>query len=274
MHASNPPSRNPLTTRNLLLNALPEAEKNRLAPFLTTVELRQEQTLIAPDEPIRYVWFPNDAVTSTLQHLSDGSSIESGLMGLEGMVGLQFWLRQRTTPQLTVVQVQGTAERMETPVFEREVMRKTSPLNDLVASYTHGFLVLSGQTAACNRLHPIEQRLCRWLRMVYNRVPDRPSFSLKQEFLAAMLGVQRPSVSIAASILQRSGWIRYSRGNMEIVDPEALATGACECYTIMEQQFERIAQAPWPDGPRGGNGRSGTGQQRQEPGKNVQVRLG
>ena len=232
---------------NLMLNTLEPDERYRLSPFLTRVELQQDQVLIEPEQPIRYVWFPNDAVTSTLQMLTDGSSIESGLMGLEGMVGIQLWLRQRTTPQLTLIQVPGSGLRMDADVFVREVIQTGSPLNDLIASYTHGFLIMSGQTAACNRLHPVEQRLCRWLRMVYNRVPDRPVFPLKQEFLAAMLGVHRPTVSIAAAVLQKAGWIRYSRGNMEILDSDQLASGACECYSIMEQQFERMYDSPWAE---------------------------
>jgi CRP-like cAMP-binding protein len=252
--SANTPSQSATLTRNLMLNKLDPQERQRLSPFLTPVELKLDQVLIEPDRPIRYVWFPNDAITSTLQMLSDGSSIESGLMGLEGMVGIQLWLRQRTTTQLTIIQVPGSAVRMDADVFVREVIQTASPLNDLIASYTHGFLIMTGQTAACNRMHPVEQRLCRWLRMVYNRVPDRPVFPLKQEFLAAMLGVHRPTVSIAAGIVQKAGWIRYIRGNMEILDADQLASGACECYTIIEQQFERMYDREWLERDGLGNG--------------------
>lgn len=254
MQSAKTPSHANTPTRNLILNNLDPQERQRLNPFLTPVELQLDQVLIEPDRPIRYVWFPDDAISSTLQLLADGSSIESGLMGLEGMVGIQLWLRQRTTPQLTIIQVPGTALRMDADVFMREVIRTASPLNDLIAAYTHGFLIMTGQTAACNRMHPVEQRLCRWLRMVYNRVPDRQAFPLKQEFLASMLGVHRPTVSIAAGILQKAGWIRYLRGNMEILEPERLVTGACECYSIMEQQFEQMYDGDWlnRDGLRNG----------------------
>ena len=233
------------TTHNLLLAALPEDERRRLAPFLTRVEFKQGQHLIEPEEPIRYVWFPNDAITSTIQLLSDGSSVESGLMGLEGMVGIQLWLRQRRTPQFTEVQIEGTADRMDADVFLREVVYTPSPLNDLVAAYTHGFLIFTGQSAACNRLHPMDQRLSRWLTMVHNRMPGRKRLALKQEYLAAMLGVQRPTVSLAASMLQKAGWITYTRGTIEILNPEGLASGACECYRIMEAQFDKIFDQPW-----------------------------
>jgi CRP-like cAMP-binding protein len=256
------PSNANLVTRNLLLNKLEPEERQRLSVFLTPVDLKQDQVLIEPDEPIRYVWFLEDAIGSTLQLLADGSSIESGLLGLEGMVGIQLWLRQRTTPQLTVIQVPGKAQRMDADVFVRVVIRTTSPLNDLVAAYTHGFLIMSGQTAACNRMHPVEQRLCRWLRMVYNRVPDRAAFPLKQEFLAAMLGVHRPTLSMAAGVLQKAGWIRYTRGNMEVLEPERLVTGACECYSIMEKQFEHMYDGSWFERDGLGNGSAAASQWR------------
>lgn len=254
MQSTKTPSHANVPTRNLILNKLDPQERQRLNAFLTPVELRLDQVLIEPDRAIRYVWFPDDAISSTLQTLADGSSIESGLVGLEGMTGIQLWLRQRTTPQLNIIQVPGTALRMDADVFMREVIRTASPLNDLIAAYTHGFLIMTGQTAACNRMHPVEQRLCRWLRMVYNRVPDRPVFPLKQEFLASMLGVHRPTVSIAAGILQKAGWIRYLRGNMEILEPDRLVTGACECYSIMEQQFEQMYDGGWLDRDGLGNG--------------------
>lgn len=166
-------------------------------------------------------------------------------MGLEGMIGIQLWLRQRTTPQHTIVQIPGVGRRMDAEVFLREVVYTSSPLNELLAAYIHGFLVFTGQTAACNRLHTMDQRLCRWLIMVHNRIPDRRTFPLKQEFLASMLGVQRPTVSLAAAMLQNAGWIRYSRGNLEILDPRGLASGACECYGIIEAQFDKIFHQPW-----------------------------
>ena len=231
---------------NMLLASLPDGERARLAPCLETVTLGLSEVLIRLDEPIQYVWFPYDAVTSTLQPLEDGETVESGLMGLEGLVGIQLWLRMDTTPSTTLVQVPGTALRMSRNDFIREVMNvPESPLNTLLARYVHAFLVLTSQTAACNRMHQVDQRLCRWLRMVYNRVPERTELPLRQDFVASMLGVQRPTVSTAASILQRAGYIEYSRGRMRILDPTGLARGACECYELMEAQFDRILAVPW-----------------------------
>jgi len=234
---------------NLLLAHLPPPERSRLDPYLEAVELGMGELMIEEDQPIQYVWFPNDAVTSTLQLMSDGDAVEAGLMGLEGMVGIQLWLGVKTTPSRTLVQVPGTAMRMRSQDFVREVVnRPQSPLNGLIARYTHGFLVLTSQTAACNRMHPIDERLCRWLRMVYNRVPERREMPLRQEFIAQMLGVRRATVSTAASILQKAGYIEYVRGRLKILNPDGLAEGACECYELMESQFDRIFSDPWrPD---------------------------
>jgi CRP-like cAMP-binding protein len=235
-----------MPSENMLLASLPAKERKRLDPYLEPVELKEAQVLIEEDQPIQYVWFPHDAVTSTLQVLKNGDAVEAGLMGLEGMVGIQLWLRVPSTPSKTLVQVPGHGLRMGAKDFIKQVMNiPESPLNSLIARYIHGFLMLTSQGAACNRMHEIDQRLCRWLRMVYNRVPERKEMPLRQEFLAEMLGVRRATVSTAASILQKAGYIEYSRGRLTILDPDGLAKGACECYELMEAQYDRIFSEPW-----------------------------
>jgi CRP-like cAMP-binding protein len=234
---------------NLLLAAIPDDERERLDPFLKRVQLEAGQPITEPGEPIESLYFPYDAVTSTVQEMSDGSTIETGLMGIEGLAGVQVWLRQRTTASTTFVQVPGSAHRMSTADFIREVRDRPSPLNDLIASYLHAFLVLTSMVAACNRLHPIDERLCRWLRMTYNRA-RRTEFPLRHEFLAQMLGVHRPTLSTAASMLQKAGLITYRYGRLNILDPDGLATGACECYALMEAQFDKIFHQPWREKAR------------------------
>ena len=230
---------------NLLLEALPQAERERLDPFLTRVEMQVGQPITEPGEPIPYLYFPYDAVTSTTQEMADGSMIETGLMGIEGLSGVQVWLGQRTTAATTFVQVPGWGHRIKAEDFIREVRDKpSSPLNDLVRSYVHAFLVLTSMTAACNRLHSIDQRLCRWLRMTYNRA-RRTEYPLRHEFLSQMLGVQRPTLSTAASMLQRAGLINYRYGKLTITNPDGLVAGACECYAMMEVQFDNIFDQPW-----------------------------
>lgn len=227
-------------SENRLLAALPKAERQRLSFFLHPVEVEVGFPITEPGEEIKNLYFPIDMVTSTVQEMSDGSSIETGLMGMEGVAGLQVWLRQRTTVSKTFVQVPGRALRMSTPDFIREVRDRPSPLNDLIASYVHAFLVLTSITAACNRLHTLDERLCRWLSMSYRRA-QRREFPIRHEFLAAMLGVHRPTISTAANMLQKAGLISYRYGKMIILDPTGLAEGACECFAIMEQEFDRVA---------------------------------
>ena len=242
--------RNPHGPENLLLAALPMEERKRLDPFLDWVEMPTGLPITQPDEPIPYLYFPYDAVTSTTQEMSDGAMIETGLMGIEGLSGVQVWLGQQTTAATTFVQVPGMGHRITTEDFIREVRDNvSSPLNSLVRSYVHAFLVLTSMVAACNRLHSLDQRLCRWVRMLYNRAM-RTEYPLRHEFLANMLGVQRPTLSTTASMLQRAGLISYRYGRLKITNPEGLVAGACECYEVMEAQFDKIFDQPWREKPR------------------------
>ena len=224
---------------NLLLASLPDEERDRLTPYLEKVEMAFQQVLIEPNKTITDMYFPYDAITSTIQDMSDGDSVETGLMGIEGLVGVQLWLHAPTTPTRTLVQVPGTGYHMTASNFIRHVRDTDSPLNALCAKYAHAFLCMTSQTAACNRLHPINKRLCRWLMLVHNRV-RRNDFPLRQEFVAMMLGVHRPTVSTAASMLQQAGLVSYSRGQMRVLDAEGLRNGSCECLEIIEKQFAQV----------------------------------
>lgn len=229
---------------SLMLSLLPSSERQRLDPFLKWVKTDLEELLIAPDEPIDQIFFPYDAVTSTIQEMSDGNSVETGLMGVEGMIGIQLWLGMPTTPTRTIVQVAGYGHRMKASDFIREVRDRPSPLNEFVGRYTHAFLSMTSIGAACNRLHTLDQRMCRWLKLIHNRV-RRDEFAMRHQFMAQMLGVQRPTVSTTANILQQAGLISYSRGQMKVLDPEGLVEGACGCYELMEREMDRIYEVPW-----------------------------
>ena len=127
--------------------------------------------------------------------------------------------------------------------FIRHVRDTNLTLNRLCAKYVHAFLVMTSQTAACNRLHPINERLCRWLKLVHNRL-RRDEFPIRQEFLAQMLGVHRPTVSTAANMLQTAGLIKYSRGQLQVLDAEGLRNGSCECLEVIENQFSKVFGPP------------------------------
>jgi CRP-like cAMP-binding protein len=230
---------------NLILAALPEQERQRLDPLLQTVQFELLEGMIEPGEPIRYVYFPIDLVASTVHTMSDGSTVETAIVGLEGLVGVPVFLRQKTASTRTFVQVPGHAMRMRSEVFLKEVLENPeSALSETMANYVDVYLTLTTITAACNRIHRIEERLCRWLKMTHNRIQG-DYFPVRHEFLAYMLGVHRPSVSIAANILKKSGLIQYDYGRMNVLDPKGLEDGACECYGTMEKHIERIYGRPF-----------------------------
>jgi len=229
---------------NLMLAALPPEERRRLDPFLKWVTVELEDVLIEPDEPIKHIFFPFNSVTSTIQEMPDGESVETGLMGVEGVIGIQLWLGMPTTPTRTIVQVAGQGHLMKASDFVREVRDRPSPLNRFVGRYTHAFLSMTSIAAACNRMHTLDQRMCRWLKLIHNRVRN-DEFPMRQQFMAQMLGVQRPTVSTTAHILQQAGLITYSRGQMKILDPEGVVDGACGCYELMEREMDRIYDVPW-----------------------------
>ncbi len=228
---------------NLLLHALPPAEKRRLSPFLKSVDLPLNHRLINPEAPLKYVWFPHDSIASTVKSMADGSNIEVGMTGLEGMVGISAWLGVRTASLYCFVQVPGQASRMRVDLFQREVCEQPSPLNALIAKYIHTYIVIAAQKEACNCLHDVNQRLCRWLSMMAERLPERDAFPFRQEFLAYMLGAQRPTVSLAAEALQRQGLIRYSRGRLRILNRDGLRVRSCECYEVIARQLRQMLSA-------------------------------
>lgn len=235
MPASQSP-RNPIGNR--LLAALPPEEYKRLLPHMETVPLALKQVLYVPNQTIEYVYFPNNGVCSLIVIMEDGSSVEVGTVGNEGMVGIALFLGADRLPSEAFAQVAGNAMRMKADVFKREVF-PGSPLHNLLQRYTQTLFNQVGQSAACNRLHCVEERCCRWLLMTQDRVgSDR--FPLTQEFLAQMLGVRRASVSAIAAKLQKAGFISYSRGIITIVDRKSLETVSCECYKVVKQEFDRL----------------------------------
>lgn len=230
---------------NLILAALPEQERQRLETLLQTVHFDLQEGLIEPGEPIRYVFFPTDLVASTVHTMSDGSTVETAIVGLDGFVGVQAFLRQKVAATRTFVQVPGDTARMKSEVFMKELLdNPTSAFAEAIANYADAYLTFTTITAACNRIHRIEERLCRWLKMTHNRIQS-DHFPVRHEFLAYMLGVHRPSVSIAANILKKAGLIQYDYGRMHILDTKGLEAGACECYGTMEKHIERIYGQPF-----------------------------
>ena len=225
-------------TGNRLLGALPAQEFERLRPHLETVTLKGKDLLYERDEPIEYVHFPIDCVTSVMATMKDGRRVEVSTIGNEGMDGLPVFLGAQTAPLTSFCQVPGDAARMTTDAFRSEV-GPGDQLHELLRRFTEATLVFAGQSSACNRLHTVEQRCSRWILHTHDRV-GKDEFYLTQEFLAQMLGVRRASVSEVASSFQEEGLISYRRGNLRILDRSGLEAVTCECHSVITKEFERL----------------------------------
>ena len=214
---------------NYLLEAMTVDERRRLAGHLETVALEPRQVLAFRDAPIEYVYFPVDAVTSTLVELEDGTTIEVGLMGAEGMTGLSLLFDREKSNTTVVVQIPGTARRIAAEPFVAEVVRPGGPFYRELLRYADMFMQLVALIGACNAVHGVKERCARWILLVQDRT-GRPSFPLTHEFLSLMLGVRRASVTAAAAELRTSGAIDYTRGSLTVLDRERLRAASCPCY--------------------------------------------
>lgn len=227
---------------NKLLLSLPDAEYERLAPHLQTVNLVVGEVLKDADEPAFHAYFPVDCVISLITLMEDGMTVEAGVVGREGVVGLSTFLGGGSTPNQHVVQAPGAALKIRGSRLAEEFSRG-GKLQSLLHRYTLATIIQISQSVACNRIHSTEERLCRWLLMMDDRV-DSGYFPHTQEFLSRMLGVARPIVTLTAGALQKAGWIKYSRGNIRILDRKGLESATCECYARVKQEFDRLLESP------------------------------
>jgi len=193
--------------------------------------------LCEPGKLIRHVYFPNDSLVSLLTIVDGHMALEVGLVGREGMVGVPAALGIKHSSVRSLVQGSGAAMRMKAERFRRE-LRQNSPLQRVLHRYIHVLMAQITQTAACNRFHVVEARLARWLLMTRDRMQS-DQFRLTQEFLAHMLGVRRVGVTKAAGALQRRKLIRYSRGEISILDGNGLEATACRCYQVVKNVQDR-----------------------------------
>lgn len=223
---------------NHILAALSAGDHRRILSRLEPVSLRKRQVLHEPDGPISHVYFPRTGVASIVTRMSGGGTVEVATIGNEGVVGLSAYLGNGRSSMEVFVQIPGEAARMESGAFRQEIRAGTA-LRGALRRYTQAFLTQIGQSAACNRVHPIGQRCARWLLMSHDRVPG-DEFSLTQEFLAEMLGVRRAGVTVAAGLLKRKGLIDYRRGIIRIVSRSGLEKAACECYKLIRTEHERL----------------------------------
>jgi CRP-like cAMP-binding protein len=230
--------------RNRLLAAIPEVEWLAIHPLLTTVPMRARQNLHKSGEPTRAVYFLNAGVASVTAVLFDGRLVEVATIGIEGMVGIEaLFGDDPIAPGDSMIQVpepDAEAEMMTVRAF-RETLTSCDVFSALVGRYAQGLMAQMIQSTACNALHSVQQRCARWLLSTHDRVQKR-DFRLSHEFLAVMLGVQRPTVSVVASALQQQGLIRYRHGVVSVTSRRGLEDASCECYRLMRSRFSQLMQ--------------------------------
>jgi CRP-like cAMP-binding protein len=226
---------------NRLLSALPVEDRERVLPTLQAVTFALGDVVYESGAHMGHVYFPTDSVVSLLYTMEDGSTAEMGMAGNDGVVGVALFLGGDTTPNRGVVQIAGGAYRMKARDLRDEFARGGA-LQRVLLRYTQALITQISQTAVCNRLHAVEQRLCRWLLLCHDRVHS-DELEMTQEFIANMLGGRRESVTVAAGRLQDAGLIHYARGHIRILDRKGLEAAVCECYRIVQDEFERLAGA-------------------------------
>lgn len=223
---------------NRILSATHREEYERLLPRMEYVELRRGGVLYEAGEQIRHVFFPYGGTISVVVQMRDGAQAEVGVVGREGMLGLPLVLGTDTAPFRALTQVSGGAMRMSAPDFVEEVGRREG-LYGLLLRYAQAFFVQTAITAACNRLHPMDGRLAKWL-LTTRELAEADELDLTHEFVAVMLGVRRAGVTDALGRLRSAGLIDHSRGRIRILDAEGLGRESCECYGVISDEYERL----------------------------------
>ena len=227
-----------IPVRNGILAALLATEYKRLLPRLEHVELKRGEVIYRADQKIEAVYFPEEAVIAMVDTTGDRRTVEVGIIGREGIVGINIFLGGAVTPDKAIVQLPGSAFRMKSKDLRKEV-RFGSPLQRLLLAYTRSFLAVISQSVACSQHHPIEQRLARWL-LTMNDYAGSREFRMDQKSISSMLGVRREGVTESARRLQAAALIRYHRGRIHVLEKSGLEQKSCECYRFITRQYESL----------------------------------
>ncbi len=226
-------------THNVLLAHLSREVLNRIKPHLRTISLPAGTVIHKPGEPIQQLYFPTTCIISITVIMRDGQTVEAGAIGSREVAGINAFMGGRETTQTKyVVQLPGDAMTIATQRLKIEFDRNAE-MRDLMLRYTQAFLAQISQNVACNRLHELDRRLARWLLEVRSRI-QLDEFPLTHKLIAAILGVRRSGVTSAAKKLKDKGFIRYSRGSIEITDGAALENLSCECYSTLSREYDRL----------------------------------
>ncbi|MHB8624302.1 MAG: Crp/Fnr family transcriptional regulator [Sulfuricaulis sp.] len=231
---------------NYLLAALPPEVFERLQADLKLVNLPLGKVLYEPGIELEHVYFPvAGCIISMLYVMADGASAEIAVVGNEGMVGIALFMGGDTTPSRALVQSAGQAYQLNGQALKSEFERHTG-LQHLLLRYTQALITQMSQTAVCNRHHSVEQQLCRWLLLSLDRLPSN-ELTMTQELIANMLGVRREGVTEAAGKLQDHGLIKYSRGRITVINRPGLEAQVCECYAVVQKEYDRLLPFATPD---------------------------
>jgi CRP-like cAMP-binding protein len=229
--------------RNKILLAMTDAEFHVIRPYLEYVALPSHLRVHEPHQKFRFIYFPNEGLMSLVVAMANGKTVEAGIVGREGVAGLPAVAGLSRGPLREVMQIGGNGFRVKVRDLKK-TLDSAPDLQRILERYTMMLGLHVAQTAACNRLHDINRRLARWLLMAHDRV-DSGTLRITHDFLATMLGTDRPSVSVAAGFFQRMNIIKYSRGAVKILDRGALENQACECYAIIQEYA--LMTHPLPD---------------------------
>jgi len=224
------------SVENEILLQLPRSEFNAAFAKMELCAFPSRTILLEPGTPIEHCYFLNKGVASIIHVMTDGRSVEVGLTGREGFVGIPALVDYETSPVRAVIQIDASGYKIGVRQF-KTVLQSGPVLRKLLSQYSQDLAVQSIQIAACNRLHSVDQQLARWLLMSQDRVGEI-TFPLTQEFISHMLGTRRASVSVAAGILQKRGLITYTRGQVTVKDRQGLENASCECYREINKQLE------------------------------------
>jgi CRP-like cAMP-binding protein len=223
---------------NRLLTMLPKEEYEHLLPNFEPVSFALGEVVYESGGQMDYIFFPTTAIISLLYMMENGSSAEMGVAGNEGLVGIALFMGGDTMPNRAVVQSAGDAVRLEADVLQEE-FKRGGTFQRLLLRYTQALITQMSQTAVCNRLHTVEQQLCRWLLLSRDRLQS-DELIMTQELIANMLGVRREGVTHAAQRLQETGLISYVRGHIKILDRSGLEATVCECYRVVKTEYDRL----------------------------------
>lgn len=225
------------TVKNHILSSLSQEDRDELLPELQPLPLTLSQVLYEMGDTIDYVHFPNSGMCSLVSHTQEGESLEVGIVGCEGIIDLAAFFGDEKIQYRVIVQGEGDALRMRADAFKK-ACKQSDSLRTVMLRYTQAVITQLNQAAVCNRFHPIESRLCRWLLQCQDMLHSN-DLQLTQEFIAYMLGVRRAGITVAAGAVQSLGLIRYTRGHITILDREGLKATSCECYGIIREATKK-----------------------------------